>query len=51
MIQLIFYFMDGELQKANAWSRIFIGATIKVHRLKGAMITGAHLPQVRVQGM
>ena len=35
MIQLIFYFMDGELQKANAWSRIFIGAAIEVHRLKG----------------
>jgi GxxExxY protein len=24
-----------ELQKANAWSRIFIGAAIEVHRLKG----------------
>ena len=35
MFQLIFYFMDGELQKANAWSRIFIGAAIEVHRLKG----------------
>ena len=29
------YVMDGELQKANAWSRIFIGAAIEVHRLKG----------------
>ena len=27
--------MDGELQKADAWSRIFIGAAIEVHRLKG----------------
>ena len=27
--------MDGELQKANAWSRIFVGAAIEVHRLKG----------------
>jgi GxxExxY protein len=24
-----------ELQKANAWSKIFIGAAIEVHRLKG----------------
>jgi GxxExxY protein len=24
-----------EFQKANAWSRIFIGAAIEVHRLKG----------------
>ena len=35
MFQLIFYFMDGELQKANAWSGIFIGAAIEIHRLKG----------------
>ena len=27
--------MDGELQKPNAWSRIFIGAATEVHRLKG----------------
>ena len=27
--------MDELLQKANAWSRIFIGAAIEVHRLKG----------------
>jgi GxxExxY protein len=27
--------MDGRRQKANAWSRIFIGAAIEVHRLKG----------------
>jgi GxxExxY protein len=27
--------MDEPLQKANAWSRIFIGAAIEVHRLKG----------------
>jgi GxxExxY protein len=27
--------MYQELQKANAWSRIFIGAAIEVHRLKG----------------
>ena len=27
--------MDELLQKANAWSRIFIGAAIEVRRLKG----------------
>jgi hypothetical protein len=27
--------MEGRLQKVNAWSRIFIGAAIEVHRLKG----------------
>jgi len=27
--------MYQELQKANAWSRIFIGAAIEVPRLKG----------------
>jgi hypothetical protein len=41
--------MHLDFHKANAWSKIFIGAAIEVHRLKGP---GLLEPiEVRSQGM